>query len=79
MKILESIVVGGRERLEDFSIFCNHRIIDSGKYPLGPVVRTPHTAEGMSSVPDWELRSCKPCSTSQKKKEKRAKLAFAFS
>ena len=28
LKILESIVIGGRERLEDFSIFCNHRIID---------------------------------------------------
>ena len=45
-------MIGGRERLEDFSIFCNHRIVDSGKFPLGPVVRTPHTAEGMSSVPD---------------------------
>jgi len=44
MKILESIVIGGgRERLKDFSVFCNHRIIDSGEFPRGPVVRTSYT------------------------------------
>ena len=58
MKIHESIVVGGgRERLEDYSIFGNYTIIDSGEFPGGPVVRTPHS--GVQSL-IRELGSCKP-------------------
>ena len=46
-----------------------------GDFPGSPVVRTRHFhGWGPGLIPDWELRSCKPCSVAEKKNTNGMKL-----